>query len=133
MPYLLMSRCYDYDDEYSYEQDGGYPQLVFADDQHDEAIAELVARQRQDWPNCTPLNTYYQDQTLADLSSSGVDDDALAAGISAILNKPLSAAALLKLDFTVRTLSEAQRHTIGVMLDFVGTSYLEHAPFYKGD
>ncbi len=133
MPYLLMSRCYDYDDEYSYEQDGGYPQLVFADDQHDEAIAELVARQRQDWPNCTPLNTYYQDQTLADLSSSGVDDDALAAGISAILNEPLSAAALLKLDFTVRTLSEAQRHTIGVMLDFVGTSYLEHAPFYKGD
>lgn len=133
MPYLLMSRCYDYDDEYSYEQDGGYPQLVFADDQHDEAIAELVARQRQDWPNCTSLNTHYQDQSLADLSSSGVDDDALAAGISAILNEPLSAAALLKLDFTVRTLSEAQRHTIGVMLDFVGTSYLEHAPFYKGD
>lgn len=133
MPYLLMSRCYDYDDEYSYEQDGGYPQLVFADDQHDEAIAELVARQRQDWPNCTSLNTYYQDQSLADLSSSGVDDDALAAGISAILNEPLSAAVLLKLDFTVRTLSEAQRHTIGVMLDFVGTSYLEHAPFYKGD
>ena len=133
MPYLLMSRCYDYDDEYSYEQDGGYPQLVFADEQHDEAVAELAARQRQDWSNCTPLDTYYQDQTLADLSSSGVDDDALSAGISAILNEPLSAAALLKLDFTVRTLSEAQRHIIGVMLDLVGTNYLEHAPGYRGD
>ena len=105
MPYLLMDRCYDYDDEFNYEQDGGYPQLVFADDHFDAAIAELAAKQKQAWPNCTPLNTFYQDQPLADLSSSGLDDDTLAAGISAVLNEPLNAAALLEFDFTVCVLT----------------------------
>lgn len=132
MPYVLMSRCFDYDDEFHHEQDGGYPQLFFANDQHDDALAELVARQRQDWPNCTPLGTYYQDQSLADLSSSGLDDDALAAGISSVLNEPLRADELLEHDFTVRILSETQRHTIGLMLDLVGTSYLAQVPFYGG-
>lgn len=132
MPYLLMSRCYDYDDEFSYEQDGGYPQLVFADDQHDAVIAELTARQQQEWPNCTPLNTFYQDQSLADLSTSGLDDDALAAGISAVLNEPLRADELLGHDFTAQTLTDEQQQAIGLMLDLVGTSYLEHVPCYGG-
>lgn len=132
MPHLLMGRCYDYDDEFSYEQDGGYPQLVFTDNQFDAAIAELTARQQQEWPNCTPLNTFYQDQSLADLSTSGLDDDTLAAGISAVLNEPLSADKLLEYDFTVRALTDEQQRTIGLMLDRVGTSYLQQVPCYKG-
>lgn len=130
MLYLLMRRCYEYDDEYHHEQDGGYPQLLFADGQFDDAIAELVSRQRQDWPDYTPLDSYYQDQSLADLSSSGLDDDTLAAGISAVLNEPLNADALLEHDFTVHTLTDEQRRTIGLMLDLLGTSYLQQVPCY---
>ena len=132
MPYLLMTRCYDYDDQFYYEQDGGYAELFFRDDQRDEAFAELERRREAEWPDCTPLDAYYQDQALADLSSSGLDDQTLADGISALLNEPLSSENLLELDFTTRQLTKEQQHGIGLILDLVGRSYLEVVPEWGG-
>ena len=132
MPYLLMTRCYDYDDEVYTEQDGGYPVLVLRDDQHDEAVAELEARREAEWTECTPLCDYYRDTTLSELSSSALGSAALAEGISALLGKTLSPDELLELDFTTFSLTPEQRHLIGLMLDGVGQSYLEVVPKWGG-
>ena len=132
MPYLLMSRCYDYDDEHHTEQNGGYPELVFRDDQHDEALAELERRREEEWPSCTPLSDYYQETSLSSLSSSGLDDAALAGGISALLGRPLSPGELLDFDFTVFVLTDEQQHLIGLMLDLVSMSYLDFVQAWGG-
>ena len=29
MPYLLMVKSYDYDDQYYYEEEGGFPEMMF--------------------------------------------------------------------------------------------------------
>lgn len=133
MPYLLMVKNYDYDDQLYYEQEGGFPELVFADTQYDAALAELEARHEQEWPSCTPLDCYYQDHTLADLSSSGLEDEALARGISALLNESLSPRELLEYDFGTQKLTVEQRLSIGLMLDLVGHSYLEFVHHYRGN
>ena len=132
MPYLLMCKCYDYDDQFYTEQDGGYPELVFEDEQYLEALSELEARHEHEWPSCTPLDSYYQDQTLSDLSSSGLDDEALAKSISAVLNETLSPRDLLEYDFQTKKLTDEQQRLIGLMLDLVGYSYLEFVHHYRG-
>lgn len=91
MPILLMCKSYEYDDEVNHKQDGGYPVLVFKDTQHPQALADLEERHEDDWPDCTPLDTYYLDQGSDTLSLSGLDNTALARAISGILGKPMSA------------------------------------------
>lgn len=132
MPYLLMSRCYDYDDEHHTEQNGGYPELVFRDDQHDEALEELERRREEEWPSCTPLADYYQETPLSSLSSSGLDDEALTGGINALLGRSLSPDELLDLDFTEFKLTDEQQHLIGLMLDLVSMSYLDFVREWEG-
>ena len=132
MPYLLMSRCYDYDDEHYTEQNGGYPELVFRDDQHDEALEELERRREDEWPSCTPFSDYYQEMPLSSLSSSGLDDEALAGGVSALLGQLLRPEDLLDLDFTGFTLTIEQQHLIGLMLDLVSMSYLDFVREWGG-
>ena len=132
MPYLLMSRCYDYDDEHHTEQNGGYPELVFRNDQHDEALVELERRREEEWPSCTPLRGYYQEMPLSSLSSSGLDDEALTGGINALLGQPLSLDELLDFDFTVFVLTNEQRHLIGLMLDLISMSYLDFVREWGG-
>lgn len=132
MPYLLMSRCYDYDDEHYTEQNGGYPELVFRDDQHDEALEELERRREDEWPSCTPFSDYYQEMPLGSLSSSGLDDEALAGGVSALLGQLLSPEDLLEVDFTGFTLTTEQQHLIGLMLDLVSMSYLDFVREWGG-
>ena len=133
MPYLLMCKCYDYDDQFYTEQDGGYPELVFEDEQYLEALSELEARHEHEWPSCTPLDSYYQDHTLSDLSSSGLDDEALAQSISVVLNETLSPRDLLEQDFQTKKLTDEQQRLIGLMLDLAGYSYLEFVHHYRGD
>lgn len=133
MPYLLMVRCYDYDDQFYYEQEGGFPELVFKDDQYLEALAELEARREDEWPTCTPLDLYYQNRTLSDLSSSGLDEETLARGIGTLLNESLRPQDLLEYDFQTKKLTDEQRRAVGIMLDLAGHSYLEFVHHYQGD
>ncbi len=133
MPYLLMSQCYDYNDEYHTELEGGMPELVFEDDYYLIALEQLGARLRQEWRSCTPLESYYCEEPLSSLSSSDLGDDALAAGISGVLGKPMNAREILETDFTLLKLNEEQQRLIGLMLDGVGHSYLEFVPSYQGD
>ena len=133
MPYLLMATSYDYDDEHYYEQEGGYPELVFGDDQYQEALEELEARREAEWASCTPLDCYYQDYALSDLSSSGLDDAALARSISVILKESLSPQDILERDFQTRKLTDEQKRVISQILDRVGHSYLEFVHSYRGD
>ena len=131
MPYLLMTKSYDYDDQFYYEQDGGYPELVFEDEQRLRAVETLAARRQDDWPECTPLEVYYQEQPLSDFSSSGLASDDLARGVSAVLQEPLSPREILKLDFRSYTLTDEQRRLIGLMLDRTGHCYLEYVSRYQ--
>ena len=133
MPYLLMVKSYDYDDQYYYEEEGGFPELVFGDEQHLEALGTLNAHRQAEWLGCTPLDLYYQDHTLADLSSSDLDEHALARGIAGVLGQSISAKDLLETDFQTLKLSTEQEHLIGLMLDGVGHSYLEFVQAYGGD
>lgn len=127
MPYLLMSKSYDYDDEYYYENDGGYPELVFSDEQYVQALEQLEASRRREWLHCTPLELRYHGHELADLSSSGLDEDTLAKGISTVLGEDLSAKDVLELDFEREYLSQDQQYLIGLMLDEATQAYLEYA------
>ena len=132
MPYLLMAKSYEYDDQYYYENDGGYPELVFLDEQHLEALERLEAYRRTEWVQCTPLYLRYQDRFLSELSSSGLDEDVLAQGISAVLGKKLSPREILELDLSYNNpLSNKQKYLIGVMLNEVGQSYLEYVQEYR--
>lgn len=131
MPYLLMIKSYDYDDQFYYEQEGGYPELVFEDEQRLRAVETLDARRRGEWPDCTPLDVYYQEQPLSDFSSSGLGSDALASGMSAVLQEPLSPQEILELDFQSYTLTDEQRCFIGLMLDRIGHCYLEYVRRYQ--
>ncbi len=124
MPYLIMTKSYDYDDQFYYEQDGGYPERVFPDEQHVKAVETLNSYRQAEWPSCTPLDIYYQEHTLADLSSSGLESDDLAKGINAALKKRLTKEEILQTDFQTHPLTDAQRYLIGLMLDKVGHSYL---------
>lgn len=131
MPYLLMTKSYDYDDQFYYEQEGGYPELVFDDEEYLFALETLDARRRDEWPSCTPLEVFYQEQPLSNLSSSGLGSDALARGMSAVLQKSSCAQEILELDFQSYTLTDEQRRFIGLMLDRIGHCYLEYARRYQ--
>ena len=133
MPYLLMVKSYDYDDERYYEEEGGYPELVFKDDQYLKALETLDAHRQAEWLSCTPLDLYYLEQPLSELSSSDLSDEALARGISGVLGENISAKDLLELDFQRQKLSDEQQHLIGLMLDQVRHSYLEFVQAYGGD
>ena len=131
MPYLLMTKSYDYDNQFYYEQEGGYPELVFADEQRLRAVETLDTRRQDDWPDCTPLEVYYQEQPLSDFSSSGLGSDDLARGMSAVLHKSLCAQEILELGFQSYTLTDEQRRLIGLMLDRMGHCYLEYVSRYQ--
>ena len=131
MPYLLMVKSYDYDDQFYWEQEGGYPELVFADEQYLPALETLDHNRQAEWASCTPLELYHQDETLAELSSSRLDEHALARGISGVLNQTISAKDLLRTDFQVLRLSDEQQRLIGLMLDGVGHSYLDFVQSYR--
>ncbi len=133
MPYLLMVKSYDYDDEHYTGQDGGYPKLVFGDSQYLEALGMLDAHRQEEWRSCTPLESYYREEPLSDFSSSDLGDAALAAGISGILGKLLSVQDILGTDFQTLQLSEEQQRLIGLMLGQVGHSYLEFVKPYRKD
>lgn len=132
MPYLLMTRAYDYNDEYYTEQEGGYPELLFTDDQYLEALETLDTHRQAEWLSCTPLDIYYYEQPLSDFSSSDLDEEALAAGISAILGQQLNAQEILALEFETLSLSVEQERLIGLLFDQVGHSYLEFVHSYRG-
>lgn len=132
MPYLLMVKSYDYNDEFYTEQDGGYPELVFEDNQYYQALEELETRHEAEWPSCTPLDSYYQDQTLSDLSSSGLEDEALAKSISTLLGESLTPRDILECDFQKKHLSDEQKQLVGLMLDLVGHSYRTLVHHYRG-
>ena len=129
MPYLIMSKSYDYDDEVYSEQEGGYPELVFPDEQHVKAVETLNSYRQAEWPSCTPLDIYYQDHKLADLSSSDLTSDALARGIAAILGEDSKEEEILARDFQTHKLDDEQRYLIGLLLDRVGHSYLKTKTF----
>ena len=131
MPYLLMTKSYDYDDEFYFEQDGGYPELVFDDNQYVVALMMLDVQQQNEWVNSTPLTIFRQDQTLADLSSSGFDIPTLARAISDILGQTLSAKELLEKDFKLLDLSPDQQRLIGLLLDEVGDGYITFVEAYR--
>ena len=132
MPYLLMVKSYDYDDQYYYEEEGGFPELMFGDEQYLKALETLDAHRQAEWVGCTPLDLYYQDHTLADLSSSDLDEHALARGISGVLGRRISTEDLLATDFQIFKLSPEKERLIGLMLDGVGHSYLEFVESYGG-
>lgn len=131
MPYLLMAKTYDYDDQFYYEQDGGYPELVFEDDQYLEALAMLDTYQQDEWLSCTPLVIFYQDATLEELSSSNLDEHTLARAISDIVGQTMSAKELLEKDFKLFNLTSEQARLIALLLDRVGSSYLTFVKTYR--
>lgn len=127
-----MSRAYEYDDQYYYENDGGYPELIFSDKQYVQALEQLEACRQRDWARGTPLELHYHSHELADLSTSGLDDRSLTRGISAVLGKHLEPKEILELDFERESLSDQQQYLISLMLDEVTQSYLEYASSYGG-
>ena len=131
MPYLLMAKAYEYDDQYYYQSEGGYPELFFDNTQQLKAVEHLEVYQRNDFVRCTPLKLRYHSETLADLSSSGLDEDALVKGISAVLSQTLTAEEILELDFDYKqSLSYEQQLLLSLMLDEVNQSYLEFVNCY---
>ena len=90
-------------------------------------LGQLETYRRAVWVQCTPLYLRYQDRFLSELSSSELDDDTLARGISIIVGRKLSPREILELDFGYNNpLSDEQQYLIGLMLDEVGQSYLEY-------
>jgi hypothetical protein len=116
MPYLLMSKCYEYDDE-SYHEEGGYPELVFADEQEGLARATLESYPVRGCLGCTPLYYYYANEFLDDLSSTDLDEDEIAEAVSTIVGQTLTAEDIYHLDFEALHLTHPQLEQLAKLLD----------------
>jgi hypothetical protein len=79
-----------------------------------------------DWPSCTPLEDYHPNDFLEELSSSGLDDETLAAKISEVLGEKLSVDEIRQLSFASRRLTTDQLTTLAHLLDHVSSVYLYH-------
>jgi hypothetical protein len=132
MPYLLMSKCYEYNDEHYYEQEGGEPQLAFADDQELTAYQQLEESRVAGFVSCTPLCAFYEDQGLEELSSSGLDDETLAKTVSTLLGSAFSVNEIRELDFRSLRLTHEQRSQVACLFDIVGDVYLQHVKAFGG-